>query len=98
MITDYILMHWVLSDYTEYFLIADFILMHWVLSDYTEYFLISSLRLNFWFPVNSGVRILHKRGSIVWMKYSVDPDQLASLEASWSVSTLFAESFKGSLH
>ena len=31
----------------------------------------------------------YKYGFIVWMKNIVDPDQLASSEASWSAFTLF---------
>ena len=39
-------------------------------------------------PASPRVQFHHKYEIIVWMKYSVDPDQLASSEASQSVYTV----------
>ena len=40
------------------------------------------------FPASPRVQFHHKYEIIVWMKYSVDPGQLASLEASQSAYTV----------
>ena len=46
--------------------------------------------MNFWIPVNPVVRFKYIKMHYV-DKNGVDPDQLASSEASWSGSTLFSK-------
>ena len=45
--------------------------------------------MDFWFPVNPLVQLHYKCVTFVWRKNSVDADQLASSETSWSGSTMF---------
>ena len=48
--------------------------------------------MNLWFTVNPVMKFHYLHGFVtVWLKHSVDPDQLASDEASWARSTLFSK-------
>ena len=64
---------------------------HTCYDKHTQFFLSNECYLNFWFPASPIVQFLQKCGFIIlWMKISVDSDELAH-EASWSGSTLFSK-------
>ena len=49
--------------------------------------------INFWFPASPALQFLWKYGFTIWLENSVEPDQLASAEASWSGSPLFSKRY-----